>query len=93
MFTTPDGVPVNVSSTESLATAICCDKRTKVFAEPRSLYEVVSLFKETERMMGQQRFTTQFPVNLSLLLLAEERKRILRTTLQSTAGQALDQMS
>jgi len=56
MFTTPDGVPVNVSSTESLATAICCDKRTKVFAEPRSLYEVVSLFKEMRKNDGPTTF-------------------------------------
>lgn len=39
LFDTPDGVPVNVNATESLATAICCDSRTKVFAEPRFLFQ------------------------------------------------------
>jgi len=36
--TTPD-VPVPVDPQESLATAVCCDKRTKVYAEPQFLYQ------------------------------------------------------
>jgi len=36
--TTPD-VPVAVDPTESLAEAVCCDNRTKVFAEPQFLYQ------------------------------------------------------
>merc|ERR1711990_751778 len=42
-FNTPAGVPVNVSASESLATAICCDSRTKVYAEPRSLFSSPSV--------------------------------------------------
>jgi len=36
--TSPD-VPVAVDPRESLATAVCCDKRTKVYAEPQFLYQ------------------------------------------------------
>merc|ERR1711871_1144388 len=56
MFDTPAGVPVNVTATESLATAICCDKRTKVFAEPRFLFQnpFVNLFKS----IGKNKVTT-----------------------------------
>ena len=40
-------VPVAVDPRESLATAICCDNRTQVFAEPRFLFQspFVDLFK------------------------------------------------
>ena len=31
-------MPVPVGAGESLATAVCCDSRTKVFAEPQFLY-------------------------------------------------------
>jgi len=43
--TDPD-VPVPVDATESLAEAICCDVRTKVYAEPQFLYQApdVNLF-------------------------------------------------
>ena len=39
--------PVAVNPDESLATAICCDSRTKVYAEPRFLFQspFVDLFK------------------------------------------------
>jgi len=36
--TTPD-VPVAVDDNESLATAVCCDSRTKLFAEPQFLFQ------------------------------------------------------
>jgi len=36
--TTPD-VPVSVDPDESLAEAVCCDNRTKVYAEPQFLYQ------------------------------------------------------
>eukprot|EP00929_Paragymnodinium_shiwhaense_P073992 TRINITY_DN3782_c0_g1_i4.p1 TRINITY_DN3782_c0_g1~~TRINITY_DN3782_c0_g1_i4.p1 ORF type:complete len:795 (+),score=219.57 TRINITY_DN3782_c0_g1_i4:358-2385(+) len=39
-------VPVAVDPSESLADAVCCDKRTKVFAEPQFLYQApdINLF-------------------------------------------------
>merc|ERR1712232_269414 len=36
--TTPD-IPVAVDPTESLAEAVCCDNRTKIYAEPQFLYQ------------------------------------------------------
>jgi len=58
IFDTPDGVPVNVSATESLATAVCCDKRTKVFAEPRFLFQnpFVNLFGAMRKKGGVTTF-------------------------------------
>merc|ERR1719217_1725497 len=48
--TTPD-VPVPVGDTESLAEAVCCDKRTLAYAEPQFLYEApdISLFTKLEK--------------------------------------------
>jgi len=48
--TTPD-VPVPVGDTESLAEAVCCDKRTLAFAEPQFLFQApdVSLFAKLEK--------------------------------------------
>lgn len=45
--TTPD-VPVPVDPSETLADAVCCDTRTKVFAEPQFLYEApdIALFSK-----------------------------------------------
>lgn len=44
--TKPDGVPVPVDESESLAEAVCCDSRMQSFAEPQFLYESpdISLF-------------------------------------------------
>lgn len=41
-------VPVAVDPQESLATAVCCDKRTKVYAEPQFLYQApnIMLFEQ-----------------------------------------------
>lgn len=49
-FTTPAGIPVDINGTESLATAVCCDSRTKVFAEPRFLFQnpYVDLFQKLD---------------------------------------------
>lgn len=43
-------VPVPVDPSETLADAVCCDKRTKVYAEPQFLYEApdIALFKHLE---------------------------------------------
>jgi hypothetical protein len=48
--TTPD-VPVPVGDTESLAEAVCCDKRTLPFAEPQFLFQApdISLFTKLEK--------------------------------------------
>lgn len=47
---TPD-VPVPVGDTESLAEAVCCDKRTLAFAEPQFLFQApdISLFTKLEK--------------------------------------------
>lgn len=47
--TTPD-VPVPVGDTESLAEAVCCDKRTLAYAEPQFLFQApdISLFTKLE---------------------------------------------
>jgi len=47
--TEPD-VPVPVDPDESLAEAVCCDSRTKVFAEPQFLFEApdIALFSRLE---------------------------------------------
>jgi len=41
-------VPVAVSAAETLADAVCCDTRTKVYAEPQFLYQApdIALFKQ-----------------------------------------------
>ncbi|CAK8998735.1 Hypothetical protein SCF082_LOCUS5756 [Durusdinium trenchii] len=43
-------VPVPVDPSESLAEAVCCDTRTKVYAEPQFLYQApdIALFKSLE---------------------------------------------
>lgn len=48
--TTPD-IPVPVDPSESLAEAVCCDNRTKVFAEPQFLYQApdISLYTKLDR--------------------------------------------
>merc|ERR1711871_1352195 len=58
IFDTPDGIPVNVTATESLATAVCCDSRPKVFAEPRFLFQnpFVNLFANMRKNKGPTTF-------------------------------------
>jgi peptide methionine sulfoxide reductase MsrB len=48
--TTPD-IPVAVDPSESLAEAVCCDNRTKVFAEPQFLYQApdISLYTKLDQ--------------------------------------------
>eukprot|EP01063_Lacrimia_lanifica_P015839 TRINITY_DN224_c0_g2_i1.p1 TRINITY_DN224_c0_g2~~TRINITY_DN224_c0_g2_i1.p1 ORF type:complete len:392 (+),score=146.22 TRINITY_DN224_c0_g2_i1:52-1227(+) len=48
--TTPAGVNAPVDQTESLAEAVCCDKRAELVAEPRFLYEApdVQLFTKLD---------------------------------------------
>lgn len=43
-------VPVPVDPSETLADAVCCDKRTKVYAEPQFLYDApdIALFKHLQ---------------------------------------------
>lgn len=45
--TTPT-IPVAVDADETLATAVCCDSRTKVFAEPQFLFQApdIDLFSK-----------------------------------------------
>jgi len=52
--TTPD-IPVPVDMNETLAEAVCCDKRTKVYAEPQFLYQApdIMLF---DRLKGVTTF-------------------------------------
>eukprot|EP01063_Lacrimia_lanifica_P031486 TRINITY_DN51_c1_g1_i1.p1 TRINITY_DN51_c1_g1~~TRINITY_DN51_c1_g1_i1.p1 ORF type:complete len:669 (+),score=242.37 TRINITY_DN51_c1_g1_i1:46-2052(+) len=74
-FDTPAGVPVSVDPTESLATAICCDSRTKVFAEPQFLYEApnVQLFAR----MNQTGLTTFYDSVCGLPLFTVPKGRSL----------------
>lgn len=48
--TTAAGVPVNVDPKETLATAVCCDKRVQVFAEPQFLFQApdINLFTKVD---------------------------------------------
>jgi len=72
-FDTPAGVPVSVDPTESLATAICCDNRTKVFAEPQFLFEEVQLFDS----MNQKGETTFYDSVCGLPLFTVPKGRTL----------------
>jgi peptide methionine sulfoxide reductase MsrB len=48
--TTPD-IPVPVDENETLAEAVCCDNRTKVYAEPQFLYQApdISLYSKLDQ--------------------------------------------
>lgn len=48
--TEPD-IPVPVSPTESLAEAVCCDNRTKVYAEPQFLFQApdIALYSKLDK--------------------------------------------